>query len=172
MTWRSHQMLIGRRTKSCQLHWKYHRRVSWLIICSEILHTLTASQKSNAPLTNEPPAVYSTIITFAWPMDTSTTSSSILPKVDATLLICQDTATSIAIDEMKQDASESDDSAYEVTLEARDDPQRMSKGRKWCIVLTICSGAVCATCASTMVCSNIHDVLSYAHLRTGLFCRE
>lgn len=39
---------------------------------------------------------------------------------------------------------------YEVVLEPHDDPKNMSAFRKWTIVLVICSGALCATCASSM----------------------
>lgn len=39
----------------------------------------------------------------------------------------------------------------EVALEQEDDPKALPVWRKWIIVLVICSGALCATCASSMV---------------------
>ena len=44
---------------------------------------------------------------------------------------------------------------YEVTLESSDDPKQRAVWRKWLIVSVICSGALCATCASSMVCRRI-----------------
>ncbi|GJE92265.1 MFS general substrate transporter [Phanerochaete sordida] len=39
---------------------------------------------------------------------------------------------------------------YEVVLDPADDPKNMNSFRKWVILLVICSGALCATCASSM----------------------
>ena len=54
--------------------------------------------------------------------------------------------------EVKQiEGSDVDSSIFEVVLEDHEDPKNMSVWKKWCVVLVICSGAICATCASTMV---------------------
>ena len=42
---------------------------------------------------------------------------------------------------------------YLVTLGPEDDPKNFGKFRKWAVVLVICTGALCATCASSMVSS-------------------
>ena len=42
-------------------------------------------------------------------------------------------------------------SPWEVTLEEVEDPQNMSTWYKWAIVLIVSSGAMCVTCASSMV---------------------
>ena len=47
--------------------------------------------------------------------------------------------------------AESTDDKYAVALEQEDDPKCLPIWRKWVIVLVICSGALCATCASSMV---------------------
>ena len=44
-----------------------------------------------------------------------------------------------------------DDESWLVRLGDDDDPKRMSTSKKWIIVLVICSGAFCATCASSVV---------------------
>ena len=38
-----------------------------------------------------------------------------------------------------------------VRLEAEDDPKHMKNFRKWVIILVVSAGAMCATCASSMV---------------------
>ncbi|KAJ3544006.1 hypothetical protein NM688_g5793 [Phlebia brevispora] len=43
-----------------------------------------------------------------------------------------------------------EDDKYEVRLEEEDDPKNLPVWRKWLIVSVICSGALCATCASSM----------------------
>lgn len=48
-------------------------------------------------------------------------------------------------------ASEKGPSPWEVTLEKNEDPKNMADWYKWLIVLTISSGAMCVTCASSMV---------------------
>jgi len=49
------------------------------------------------------------------------------------------------------DGSEKGPSPWEVTLEKSEDPKTMATWHKWAIVLTISSGAMCVTCASSMV---------------------
>lgn len=41
------------------------------------------------------------------------------------------------------------------TLSPEENPKNLSGLRKWAIVITICSGALCATCASSMVCFSL-----------------
>ncbi|KAI0093212.1 MFS general substrate transporter [Irpex rosettiformis] len=43
-----------------------------------------------------------------------------------------------------------DDDRYLVRLDNDDDPKHMDLSKKWAIVLVICSGAFCATCASSV----------------------
>ena len=52
---------------------------------------------------------------------------------------------------LKREEGALDDDEFLVTLDARDDPKRMRTSRKWTVVLVVCSGAMCATCASSMV---------------------
>lgn len=52
--------------------------------------------------------------------------------------------------EEEKSTQESED-PFLVILDSEDDPKHMAKIRKWVIVLVICSGALCATCASSMV---------------------
>lgn len=59
------------------------------------------------------------------------------------------------------DGTESD--KYQVNLEAEDDPKNFAVWRKWMIVFAISSGALCATSASSMVCSHAHCA-GFAHL--------
>ncbi|KAF9650493.1 MFS general substrate transporter [Thelephora ganbajun] len=47
-------------------------------------------------------------------------------------------------------ASEKCSSPWEVTLEKSEDPKNMAAWYKWAIVLTVSSGAMCCTCASSM----------------------
>ncbi|KAJ3536252.1 hypothetical protein NM688_g6864 [Phlebia brevispora] len=39
---------------------------------------------------------------------------------------------------------------FQVTLDAEDDPKQWSLAKKWFIVMVVCSGALCGTCASSM----------------------
>jgi len=48
-------------------------------------------------------------------------------------------------------SSEKGPSPWEVTLDKSEDPKTMAIWRKWAIVLTISSGALCVTSASSMV---------------------
>ena len=47
-------------------------------------------------------------------------------------------------------SSEKGSSPWEVTLEKNEDPKNMATWYKWLIVLTISSGAMCVTSASSM----------------------
>lgn len=44
------------------------------------------------------------------------------------------------------------DAKYEVTLDPKDDPMNFTVFKKWTIVLTICSAALCVASASSAVC--------------------
>lgn len=72
-------------------------------------------------------------------------------------------------------ASEKGPSPWEVTLEEREDPKNMATWCKWAIVLTISSGAMCVTSASSMVRSTRDRRLpsglrSNASILLGCFC--
>ena len=64
-----------------------------------------------------------------------------------------------------------DDESWLVRLGDDDDPKRMSATKKWIIVLVICSGAFCATCASSVVsltllfCTKTELILTYVPRR-------
>lgn len=47
--------------------------------------------------------------------------------------------------------SEKGPSPWEATLDKSEDPKTMATWCKWAIVLTISAGAMCVTCASSMV---------------------
>lgn len=64
-----------------------------------------------------------------------------------------------------------DDESWLVRLGEDDDPKRMSTSRKWIIVLVICSGAFCATCASSVV-SLMLLPYTMAELITTYVCRR
>ncbi|KAI0812553.1 major facilitator superfamily domain-containing protein [Irpex lacteus] len=57
------------------------------------------------------------------------------------------TATSQPLTQCKES---DDDERYLVRLDEDDDPKLMATSKKWVIVLVICSGAFCATCASSV----------------------
>jgi hypothetical protein len=48
-------------------------------------------------------------------------------------------------------ANEKSSSPWQVTLEKSEDPKNMTAWYKWIIVLTVSSGAMCVTSASSMV---------------------
>jgi len=48
-------------------------------------------------------------------------------------------------------ASEKGPSPWEVTLDKSEDPKTVAAWRKWAILLTVSSGAMCVTSASSMV---------------------
>jgi len=64
-----------------------------------------------------------------------------------------------------EDASEKEHSPWEVTLEKSEDPKTMAIWYKWAIVLTISCGAMCVTCASSMV-----SFTRYIRLQSDLTC--
>ena len=43
------------------------------------------------------------------------------------------------------------DDGFQVVLEPEDDPKNLPVFRKWLILLVVCCGSLCATCASSMV---------------------
>ena len=43
------------------------------------------------------------------------------------------------------------DDGFEVTLDGQDDPKQWRTSKKWFITMLVCSGALCGTCASSMV---------------------
>lgn len=45
------------------------------------------------------------------------------------------------------------DPKFEVTLQPQDDPMQFTRLRKWVILLTICSAALCVASASSAVCT-------------------
>ena len=47
------------------------------------------------------------------------------------------------------------DASFEVTLDSEDDPKQWSLPKKWFIVMLVCMGALCGTCASSMVCGTL-----------------
>jgi len=53
--------------------------------------------------------------------------------------------------ENDHNASEKNPSPWEVTLDKSEDPKTIALWYKWAIVLTVSCGAMCVTCASTMV---------------------
>ena len=53
--------------------------------------------------------------------------------------------------ENDHNVSEKNSSSWEVTLEKSEDPKTMPTWYKWAAVLTISCGAMCVTCASSMV---------------------
>ena len=53
--------------------------------------------------------------------------------------------------ESDHSSSEKGPSPWEVTLEENEDPKSLATWYKWVIVLTISSGAMCVTAASSMV---------------------
>lgn len=55
--------------------------------------------------------------------------------------------------EAKQPFSNDAIDPYLVTLEPEDNPQCMSTLRRWAAVLVISSASLCATCASSVVCT-------------------
>lgn len=68
-------------------------------------------------------------------------------------------------------------SPWEVTLEKSEDPKNMAGWYKWVIVLTVSSGAMCVTSASSMA-SHARDIRLPPGLRSnalalaGRFCRD
>ena len=50
-----------------------------------------------------------------------------------------------------EDLPETPDDAFEVTLDAEDDPKQWSVVKKWFVTIIVCNGALCITCASSMV---------------------
>ena len=77
--------------------------------------------------------------------------------------------------EKDSNASEKGLSPWEVTLEESEDPKNMAAWYKWVIVLTVSSGAMCVTSASSMV-SDARDIRLPSVLRSdtlalvGRFC--
>ena len=67
--------------------------------------------------------------------------------------------------ENDDNASEKGPSPWEVTLEKSEDPKTMVTWHKWATVLTVSSGAMCVTCASSMV-----GTACYTHLQSNLMC--
>ena len=61
--------------------------------------------------------------------------------------------------EKDQNASEKNSSPWEVTLDKSEDPKTIAVWYKWAIVLTVSCGAMCVTCASTMVGATPHTRL-------------
>ena len=65
--------------------------------------------------------------------------------------------------------------SYQVQLEPEDDPKSLSAWHKWLAVLVISSSSLCATFASSVVCSLSHRVLArrsrkiHADRGVGLF---
>ena len=53
-------------------------------------------------------------------------------------------------------ANEKSSSLWEVTLDKSEDPKTMAIWYKWAIVLTVSCGAMCVTCASSMVSATPH----------------
>lgn len=53
--------------------------------------------------------------------------------------------------ERDEQTSTGSDDAFQVTLEHDDDPKNLPVLRKWLILLVVCCGSLCATCASSMV---------------------
>ena len=41
---------------------------------------------------------------------------------------------------------------YLVNLDTEEDPRNMSQYQKWLIIFVLCSGALCSTCSTSMVC--------------------
>jgi len=58
--------------------------------------------------------------------------------------------------ENDHNASEKSSSPWEVTLEKSEDPKAVAVWYKWVTVLTVSCGAMCATCASSMVGATLH----------------
>lgn len=75
----------------------------------------------------------------------------------------------------ENDVSEKSPSPWEVALEKSEDPKNMVNWYKWVIVLTVSSGAMCVTSASSMV-SYVRDIRLSPGLRSntlapvGCFC--
>jgi len=47
-------------------------------------------------------------------------------------------------------------SPWEVTLEKSEDPKNLATWHKWAIVMTVSSGTLCVTCATSMVSATRH----------------
>ena len=58
--------------------------------------------------------------------------------------------------ENDHNANEKNSSPWEVTLEKSEDPKTMATWCKWATVLTVSFGAMCVTCASSMVGATLH----------------
>lgn len=56
-----------------------------------------------------------------------------------------------AAGKVEDNISEKGSQSWEVTLDKNEDPKTIAAWRKWVIVLTISFGAMCVTCASSMV---------------------
>lgn len=60
------------------------------------------------------------------------------------------TSSKVPIPKTEENAVDTPDEEFEVTL-GPDDPKQWSLAKKWFIVMLVCSGALCGTCASSMV---------------------
>ena len=73
--------------------------------------------------------------------------------------------------ESDNSASEKGPSPWEVTLEKSEDPKTMVAWCKWATVLTVSLGAMCVTCASSMVstvrCIHLHTDLTHLYVQAA-----
>ena len=56
---------------------------------------------------------------------------------------------------MKSETVASTKDPYEVQLDPHEDPKNFPAARKWLILFVICTGTLCATCASSMVSASV-----------------
>ena len=61
--------------------------------------------------------------------------------------------------ENNENVNETAPSPWEVTLEKSEDPKNLANWHKWVIVMTVSSGTLCVTCATSMVSATRYTLL-------------